>query len=373
MLTLCCICVERYIAIVYPLRARAITARQRLLGILFGVWLLSLVASVPHAVWHTFVSIPAFLVKPKPPSGQDQCVAPTGRPTLFPADMFPEVDLSRLPVTASLSQDYAGVNVCLVLEEHRRAYVVYKWIFLVVLFILPTFFMIGAYLRVGCRLWDRRRPASRCAPLASCKRGDTTVTSSSAASSPSASTSGGSAEGAASGERTMKASDVRTRLARRVTLMLVMAMVLFVICWMPYLLFEAIALTANLPTRPDLLNARYYLEWLSVSNCCHNPIVYTLLHEKFRRILVDALSCRRGHSVHPNRSLASPASSRAPSHHACALKAALEKAQEEDGQSPHGTTAINLESSPVRDSQSKGESPGVSYKLPVGNVLRKKE
>ncbi|ELT87230.1 hypothetical protein CAPTEDRAFT_89696 [Capitella teleta] len=81
------------------------------------------------------------------------------------------------------------------------------------------------------------------------------------------------------------------KTSRRVISMLVAVQVLFFICWAPFLLFQAIAPVLKLEITPGNLNLYYFLHWWAACNCCQNPIVYTLLHPKFRRNFLSLCSC----------------------------------------------------------------------------------
>lgn len=349
VLTLCCICLERYIAILYPLLARTITALHRIMGLTLGVWFISLISSIPSAIWQEDVYIPEFLIKPalwsansgtknngqsfyysyageaggkftksryKHGSGDHFTKRlglfsqSTGWQSLF--QIYDDIDLDKPPLMASFYRNGKGVSACLVRDHNRTAYIIYKWAMVGAMFILPTLLMSAAYIKIGCRLWDRsfRLKVAKSNNLAN--------------------------------ERKRFQVDWKTRIAKKVTAMLVVAMALFVVCWLPHLLFEAIAFTWRIPANETTLNIRYYLEWLSVSNSCHNPVLYTLLHEKFRRIVMSLFRCKKN-AVHPDEN-ESPVSSRLPSNDPMARLCTNKSSNDRD--SP-ATIAINLRLSPI--------------------------
>ena len=95
------------------------------------------------------------------------------------------------------------------------------------------------------------------------------------------------------GTVTQRSNDNRFRLKRKVIKMLITVVCLFLICWSPLLLFNGIAEMKNLSTSRTRITVRAYLQCLSFSSTCWNPIVYAFMNEKFRKAFGRLLFCER--------------------------------------------------------------------------------
>lgn len=84
---------------------------------------------------------------------------------------------------------------------------------------------------------------------------------------------------------------LHVKTSRRVITMLVVVQILFFVCWAPFLLYQALIPLIGVRTTVTNLNIYYYLHWWAACNSCQNPMVYTLLHEKFRRNFLAICCC----------------------------------------------------------------------------------
>ena len=97
---------------------------------------------------------------------------------------------------------------------------------------------------------------------------------------------------------------VRLRTTRRVISMLILVLVLFSVCWAPTMIFELMWMYRAIDLNQVTLNTKYYLQWLAMCNSCFNPIVYTFLHEKFRK----AVTCHDNRARRRKRNQIQPVS-----------------------------------------------------------------
>ncbi|XP_033749504.1 QRFP-like peptide receptor [Pecten maximus] len=83
------------------------------------------------------------------------------------------------------------------------------------------------------------------------------------------------------------------RIKKKAIKMLLVVVFLYVLCWLPLQCFSIIIQKSNVRPTQSIRQLRKFLQWLAVSSCCYNPVIYTLMNEKFRRNFINVLMCRR--------------------------------------------------------------------------------
>ncbi|XP_069124060.1 QRFP-like peptide receptor [Argopecten irradians] len=83
------------------------------------------------------------------------------------------------------------------------------------------------------------------------------------------------------------------RMKKKAIKMLLVVVFLYVLCWLPLQCFSIIIHKSNVRPTQSIRQLRKFLQWLAVSSCCYNPVIYTLMNEKFRRNFINVLMCRR--------------------------------------------------------------------------------
>ena len=127
------------------------------------------------------------------------------------------------------------------------------WVTLIVLFFGPFLFMSVLYTIICYKLWVQR-------PIGASRR----------------------------------TFDNKLKLKQRAIKMLITVVVVFVICWCPVLLFNAVATIHGVEATSATKNLRAFLQCLSLSSTCWNPLVYAYMNEKFRTAFRTLLFCRKG-------------------------------------------------------------------------------
>lgn len=92
-----------------------------------------------------------------------------------------------------------------------------------------------------------------------------------------------------SGKKVHATSTKRRKSERKVTLMVIIVVALFVLCWLPFYLLNIINLLVALP--PEYQGLYFFVVVLGYANSCANPIVYGFLSDNFKRGFRKAL-CR---------------------------------------------------------------------------------
>ena len=157
---------------------------------------------------------------------------------------------------------------CVVPKSYYGSWMIYRWAYLLLLFVAPVTAMTFCYYKIGQRLLKRKEQMPNQAPYAP-KCADISIR-------------------------------MRKKTAHRVIAVLTCAVISFVICWAPTVFFETFVVTMDIRLTETTLTIRYVFEFLAISTCAHNPILYTLLHEKFRKTLVSKLfQKRKGNKVYP--------------------------------------------------------------------------
>ncbi|CAM9650319.1 unnamed protein product [Lampetra planeri] len=80
---------------------------------------------------------------------------------------------------------------------------------------------------------------------------------------------------------------------RRVTLMVVVVVAVFVFCWLPFYALNIANLVVALPEEPALVKIYSTVVVLSYANSCANPILYAFLSDNFKKSFQKALRLRK--------------------------------------------------------------------------------
>ena len=217
-LTLCGIALDRYYAILYPLKSKFIHTEARALRILLLIWLVSLLSSIPHALTFNLRTMTIAIRQ--------------GNGTNF--------------TTGIILQE----KMCMWELQVWRTILI--WLMFLLIFAFPVVLMTVAYARIAQQLWGRK--------MIGVQYG-----------------------------RVM--TDCRERSKRRPVVMMVLVVILYTICWGPLLIFNVISQHHRLPPTEAIMNTRFYLQWLAMSNSALNPIVYSFLHDNFRNNFRSTCAC----------------------------------------------------------------------------------
>lgn len=100
----------------------------------------------------------------------------------------------------------------------------------------------------------------------------------------------------------LKASGVRVgstrrRSERKVTRMVVVVVLVFVGCWLPFFIANLVNLAFVLPEEPASAGAYFFVVVLSYANSCANPLLYGFLSDNFRQSFRKVLCLRKGSGV----------------------------------------------------------------------------
>ncbi len=236
--------VERYIAVLHPLKTRILQSGKRIALVLGIIWTFALVVSAPVPAYFDLVSVLLWNLQPPP--------------NFTTGDWEQENSYSESDVSWS---DALELYTCVVPKSSYGTWVAFRWINLILLFVVPLGVMSFCYFKIGRRLLKRKDPVNPGVPYAS-KGVDFTIR-------------------------------MRKKTAHRVILVLTCAVISFFVCWAPTMIYEVLIVTMDIQLDQSTLTARYVFDWMAVSTCAHNPILYTLLHEKFRKTLVSKLFHKR--------------------------------------------------------------------------------
>ncbi|XP_072916718.1 somatostatin receptor type 5-like isoform X1 [Hemitrygon akajei] len=88
-------------------------------------------------------------------------------------------------------------------------------------------------------------------------------------------------------------STKRRKCEKKVTRMVIIIVVVFVICWLPFYILNIINLISTLPEEPVIVGIYSSLVVLSYANSCANPILYGFLSDNFKKSFQKVLcSCK---------------------------------------------------------------------------------
>ncbi|XP_043417014.1 somatostatin receptor type 5 [Prionailurus bengalensis] len=100
----------------------------------------------------------------------------------------------------------------------------------------------------------------------------------------------------------VKASGVRVgatrrRSERKATRMVVVVVVVFAGCWLPFFIVNIVNLAFVLPAEPASAGAYFFVVVLSYANSCANPVLYGFLSDNFRQSFRKVLCLRKGYGA----------------------------------------------------------------------------
>ncbi|KAM5227566.1 somatostatin receptor type 5 [Ctenodactylus gundi] len=89
----------------------------------------------------------------------------------------------------------------------------------------------------------------------------------------------------------------RRRSERKVTRMVVVVVLAFVGCWLPFFIVNIVNLAFTLPEEPASAGLYFFVVVLSYANSCANPLLYGFLSDNFRQSFRKVLCLRGGHGA----------------------------------------------------------------------------
>lgn len=89
----------------------------------------------------------------------------------------------------------------------------------------------------------------------------------------------------------------RRRSERKVTRMVVVIVVAFVLCWLPFYVVNIVNLISILPENSVMMGVYFFSVSLTYANSCANPILYGFLSDNFRQSFRKVLCVRRANGV----------------------------------------------------------------------------
>ncbi|KAI1884423.1 hypothetical protein AGOR_G00226250 [Albula goreensis] len=88
-------------------------------------------------------------------------------------------------------------------------------------------------------------------------------------------------------------SSKRKRSERKVTRMVSIVVAVFVLCWLPFYVFNVTSVTGNINTTPVLKSTFDFVVVLGYANSCANPILYAFLSENFKKSFQNVLCLKK--------------------------------------------------------------------------------
>ncbi|XP_066134451.1 somatostatin receptor type 5 [Saccopteryx bilineata] len=95
----------------------------------------------------------------------------------------------------------------------------------------------------------------------------------------------------------MRVGSTRRRSERKVTRMVVVVVLVFVGCWLPFFIINIVNLAIVLPEEPAAAGAYFFVVILSYANSCANPVLYGFLSDNFRQSFRKVLCFRKGYGT----------------------------------------------------------------------------
>ncbi|KAJ8254163.1 hypothetical protein COCON_G00207750 [Conger conger] len=88
-------------------------------------------------------------------------------------------------------------------------------------------------------------------------------------------------------------SSKRKRSERKVTRMVSIVVAVFVLCWLPFYVFNVTSVTGTISTTPVLKSTFDFVVVLGYANSCANPILYAFLSENFKKSFQNVLCLKK--------------------------------------------------------------------------------
>ncbi|XP_048871856.1 somatostatin receptor type 2 [Brienomyrus brachyistius] len=88
-------------------------------------------------------------------------------------------------------------------------------------------------------------------------------------------------------------SSKRKRSERKVTRMVSIVVAVFVLCWLPFYIFNVTSVTGSISTTPALKSIFDFVVVLGYTNSCANPVLYAFLSDNFKKSFQKVLCLRR--------------------------------------------------------------------------------
>lgn len=92
----------------------------------------------------------------------------------------------------------------------------------------------------------------------------------------------------------MRVGAPRRRSERRVTRMVLVVVLVFAGCWLPFFVLNIVNLAVVVPEEPVSTGAYFFVVILSYANSCANPVLYGFLSDNFRQSFRKVLCRRQG-------------------------------------------------------------------------------
>lgn len=250
VMTLTVMSIERFLAILFPLKARYICTMNHTRVVIVGIWLMSFVMAIP-IIFGKYI----------------QVVKGVNRTALWCKIQF--------------SSFY---------------FKLYELYMLVIMFIIPVMVMAVCYTMISIEIWHivsnraMMRSGSECQYTCSER-----IKSSS---------SNGDCNGKmkVSTKKPPAANDDDARTRKQVIMMLIVVVFLFAVCWGPILINNVLVsfgILSDLHDKDYLKHMRSAFSLMSYANSCINPIVYGFMSKNFRDTFKHAINncLKRGSSM----------------------------------------------------------------------------
>ncbi|XP_018618687.1 somatostatin receptor type 2-like [Scleropages formosus] len=88
-------------------------------------------------------------------------------------------------------------------------------------------------------------------------------------------------------------SSKRKKSERKVTRMVSIVVAVFVLCWLPFYVFNVTSVTGTISTTPILKSTFDFVVVLGYANSCANPILYAFLSENFKKSFQNVLCLKK--------------------------------------------------------------------------------
>jgi len=228
--TLTAIAVDRYKAIMFPLRGH--TSKATTKAIILIIWLVAAVLAVPMAI--------SFQIWRKSENFFDLETGLALNVT------------SPGPGNTSQQLEFEELVQCLPVGISIQQFLWYKNFLCLVQYFIPCILISGAYIRMAVTLWSRKTP------------------------------------GVAQLERDINVMNNKKKVIK----MLMVVVALFTLAWLPFQLYEVLSQIFAEINHYRYINIIYFCcHWLAMSNSCYNPFIYVLCNEKFKKELRAKLAC----------------------------------------------------------------------------------